>query len=404
MHQCTLYSHHLDFDKVVNSVKHQLPKATVTVQDDGGPRKSISAKTSGGWFSKGQSLTINWRQRLTPSYNLENTEGPLVQNLRRMVGFVQSIPAENELVAQKFQSRIATVNSEISFHAETGFSHEFKAILRDIARELDAFIFAQPNDFFNRSGGQHFVDKEFNLILDTEGNTDLEDLSVTIHSTYLDEEPGKATDAQRARRGRAITQLSKRGIPTNSHLPLIEDEAVANIRTQHEVIDRIYGLFIVTGLADSAPAENLAKEMADKRINSLTPFETRLLKSGKLSQRQIIDATWRWESLYLLLWAIGRYDELPFPDHVQDSERTGHILFHESRDRFESKAKLRPTAEILDALDFIYQLHWAIVNARVTGGAIPKGVDASVVMERHYSLNWLTHYGGADWDDVTTDT
>ena len=51
-----------------------------------------------------------------------------------------------------------------------------------------------------------------------------------------------------------------------------------------------------------------------------------------------------------------------------------------------------------------YRYHWAVVDARVNGLEIPSDIDASVVYERHYALNWLVGYSGQEWDDISTDT
>jgi len=67
-------------------------------------------------------------------------------------------------------------------------------------------------------------------------------------------------------------------------------------------------------------------------------------------------------------------------------------------------ARLRPAEEIYDANEGIYQMHWAVRDARLNDKPVPNGYDAGVVQERHYALNWLIGYSGQDWDDVSTDT
>ena len=74
------------------------------------------------------------------------------------------------------------------------------------------------------------------------------------------------------------------------------------------------------------------------------------------------------------------------------------------KEQFISSAKLRTPSEILDQADLIYRYHWAVVDARVNGKEPPAKLDPSVVMERHYALNWLIGYMNQEWDDVSTDT
>ena len=66
MENCTIYSHKLNFDKVVDIIKTELPTATVTVKD-GGLQKSIAVILKGGFFSKSKKLNINYRERKSPS-------------------------------------------------------------------------------------------------------------------------------------------------------------------------------------------------------------------------------------------------------------------------------------------------------------------------------------------------
>jgi hypothetical protein len=69
-----------------------------------------------------------------------------------------------------------------------------------------------------------------------------------------------------------------------------------------------------------------------------------------------------------------------------------------------SRLNLRATPTILDALDLSLRVHWATTDARTNGGPAPRDVEASVVLERHRALNWLTRTTDAGWDDVETPT
>ncbi len=79
-------------------------------------------------------------------------------------------------------------------------------------------------------------------------------------------------------------------------------------------------------------------------------------------------------------------------------------IFHPSRAEFEESVQLRTASEILDELDKTYRMNWACVDARIKGEAVSGNLNASVVYERHYSLNWLTNYQNQDWDNVQTNT
>src|SRR5688500_9748663 len=152
MENCVIYSHHLDFEKVVQIVKTNLPNAQVQY-NDGGKQKSLVATIKGGLFGKTKTLKINYRERKNPSYRLEKIECALTQNLAGIVGFIQSLPAKNEVVRNKFIYKVLAANCEIPFIAEPDISNEFELILKKIVTDLDGFIFAPPNRLFDKSKG-----------------------------------------------------------------------------------------------------------------------------------------------------------------------------------------------------------------------------------------------------------
>ncbi len=80
------------------------------------------------------------------------------------------------------------------------------------------------------------------------------------------------------------------------------------------------------------------------------------------------------------------------------------FLFSKTEAEFRASARLRTKEEILDQADLILRLNWACVNARIKNVPPPGGLNASVVYERHYALNWLIHFQNQEWDNVTTST
>ena len=75
-----------------------------------------------------------------------------------------------------------------------------------------------------------------------------------------------------------------------------------------------------------------------------------------------------------------------------------------TKEQFIKNAKLRSISDILNENDLIYRYHWAVVESRVNGLNIPSEINPSIVMERHYALNWLIGYMNQAWDDISTDT
>jgi len=199
MENCTIYSHQLRFADVARIVKAKLPKAKIEYNDNG-KQKGLVATIKGGLFGKTKTLKINYRERENPSYKLDKIECGLTQNLSGMVNFIQSFPTSNEALRNKFLHKVMSANCEMPFMVEPNITTEFENILNEIANELDAFIFVQPSKIFSKSNSPHFLDKDFNLIIDGNGNMEVSDISVVVDSKYHDETKEKYSEEQLKKR------------------------------------------------------------------------------------------------------------------------------------------------------------------------------------------------------------
>lgn len=403
MQNCTIYSHSLDFDKVVQIVKENLPKAKVEF-NDGGMQKSIVATIKGGFFGKTKTLKVNYRQRLNPSYKLEQIECGLTQNLAGMANFIQSIPAKNEEVRNKFMYKVMSANCEIPFMAEPEINNEFKVVLQKIVTQLDGFIFTDSNNIFNKSQGQHFVDKDLNLILDTNGNCKIQDIDVKVDAKYHDQDASNYTADQTERKAKSELFLESSGITVNKKLPCVASSAETQLRSLKDVINRAYALLIIAVKGEGVEQVHLTKAVESKNINSFSPKESIIYQTPVLNDQDKAYATWRYESLYTILWALGKMDELKYPKDICDVQAIVGQIFTPSREEFEASVQLRDKEEILSELDKTFRMNWACVNARIKGQEVSGSINPSVVYERHYSLNWLTNYQNQNWDDVKTNT
>ncbi len=403
MENCTLYSHQLAFDKVVEIVKSKLPKAKVEVFDEGN-RKSLEATIKSGFFSKPKTLKINYRQRENPSYKLDQVECGLTQNLAGMVGYIKKLPVKNKELISKFLYKVMSTNSEISFMVETEFNPEVKSIIKEAANVLEAFVFTPPNGLFNKSNGQYFADQNLDLILDGQGNSLVNNIDVRIDAKYHDEPSDANTQDQKNRKDRSNTILNQHGVKVSGTLPCVADASEVVIRNQKVIIERIYALLLTAAKGEGVAQENLQRLRQDKRIDKLSVKEETVFNTPSLDDQSRAYATWRYESLYTLMWAVGMMEELKYPNEICDVKTIVGKLFQPSREEFEEAINLRIKEEILDELDITYRMNWACVDARIKGEQPSGNINPSVVYERHYALNWLTNYRSQEWDDVSTDT
>ncbi|MFB9244830.1 DUF4272 domain-containing protein [Massilia antarctica] len=205
------------------------------------------------------------------------------------------------------------------------------------------------------------------------------------------------------RKSATEAMLAARGIEVPVSLPPLACEEEVVLRDRDEVIGRARALLLVALRAESVaagdpmPVATLLDKMplAD---DSLSPAERAFLALEAPSEQECAQFLWRYESLYVLQWALGMVDELPYPDAPCDTPAAV------ARQIEMRGPELRGADEIVDALDRTYRLHWHIRQIRLKKTGAEFGADADVVMERHHALNWLIRFQHADWDEVDTPT
>lgn len=218
--------------------------------------------------------------------------------------------------------------------------------------------------------------------------------------------PYPAAAAQRKAATEAL--LAARGLQPSPHLPPLVAESELRLRGVPETGRRAVALLAVALRAESLASGNpLPAEELERKLPGLgqvlSPSEAAFLAVEQPDGAALARFSWRYESLKTLEWALG-LGELPWPDQPCDAALTARTLLERLEDVARDKLALRPPAEILDALDLHYRLHWLVRQARKEGKPQPEGVDPGVVSERHYALNWLTCFEDADWDDTDTPT
>ena len=215
------------------------------------------------------------------------------------------------------------------------------------------------------------------------------------------------TKDQQERRARSEAYCKANDIPVyiNPNALFVDPEEVVTTRTKDEVVDRALALCYIGLKSEGLEQEILDKIDADFKIMAkLSPGEEDYATAKQPTEQQKIDANWRYESLHVMLWALGFIDSLSYPDQVCNVADDVKIIHGLSEQEFREKASLRTKKEILDQADLILRLDWACVNTRIENKPPPGNLNNSIVFERHHSLNWLIRYMNQEWDDVTTDT
>jgi hypothetical protein len=281
--------------------------------------------------------------------------------------------------------------------------------MRHIQRTRHQFSFSVPRQ--HAAALAEWARQANALLLLPDGQLRDPDLKVLVSSTDGAAEPDAVVPfPAEAWQRKAATEalLAARGLHPAVTLPPLVAGPELRLRPAAEVGSRAVALLAVALRAESLAAGNplpmaeLEQKLPGLR-QALTPSETAFLDAGQPDAGDLTRFSWRYESLLTLEWALGLAD-LPWPDGPCDAAATARTLLERAEEAVGAKARLRPAAEILDALDLHYRLHWLVRQSRIDGKPLPEAIDAGVVSERHHALNWLTRFEDSDWDQTDTPT
>jgi len=401
---CTIYSHHLGLEKIKEIFLSHVPKGNFSSNND-----VLEFEIKGGILSPSKKITIFYRERAEPSYKIpEVDDSELTANLKGLYGFVNSLPAENEKIKGLFLHKIQTLNSEFSISQDKGEVKELKAIIKDLAKKFDAVLFVQPKTIISKSESQHFLDKDLNLIIDTEGRCEIEELKVNINSEYFDNDQTELDEDQMERKAKNEEILERENIKINKHLPCVESERETTIRSAKEIAERVSVLAVTNLVAfNSISSEEAVDYLQNYKLwESVTEGEKEFL-ANPTDDRKMYE-TWKCEGIWTLMWALKKVDAIDFPNEFCDLGNISSENYPVGHDKnplefINAVHEVRSKKEILDAADLYYRYNWACVDERINGRQI-ENINPGIVYERQYALNWLIHYMDQDWDNVTCDT
>jgi hypothetical protein len=212
-------------------------------------------------------------------------------------------------------------------------------------------------------------------------------------------------DSARERRERSGGRLATLGLATPNSLPTTVADEEGLMVAPNRVAQRAVVLLALAMRAEGVAQPKVVKFLQQRGVTkSVSPKEREFLQQANPDPVESQRLTWRYEALWVLLWALGHVDQLGPPASQCDARQAIRIVNEMPAERLVGQAELRAESEILDELDFYYRAHWHTVNARQADQPPPEGLDPDVIYERHYALNWLTSYMYQEWDDVTTDT
>jgi hypothetical protein len=214
-----------------------------------------------------------------------------------------------------------------------------------------------------------------------------------------------------ARRARTLDRLQEMEPKPPAAMPPAIGEAELVLRRPGDVLRRALALLYVAahGQAHATGGEPIAAGQPACNpvgLDALTPRETGQVRA--VAAEYAFAMTWRYEAANTLFWALGiDAARIAESDRLIDVDALWRSVAALASDGSASgELRLRPSGEILDALDRVWREHWIVRQARQKDLRL-ESLNGDVVAERHVALNWLTGFQNGHetaWDDIDTPT
>lgn len=345
------------------------------------------------------------------AFNINTDQAFMEEHLAGMHNFFARAACENKKLRESVLQQILVFNcmagSSFDLDDNEDRTNYIVNTMFAAAKDVNALVLMPDMRLLNADG---------KLVYSADGESDLKDYIPIGNADYIDSRT-EETAADTARRERSIAVLEEKGIPYFPQLPVVVPESEAKMRTTEETARRLLAMFGVCVYSE-ARGDGESRDSAQKYLNkindilcggldsALTPEEKCYLEEKEPNQLDLAKFGWRYECCHVLIWALGIFDDLGYPDGLCDVSRMAEIIWElDNLAGFLVNVNFRSREEILDAADIILRYDWACVNARIKGSESPANLDGEVVMEWHYAFNWLAGVGGnTQWDEVKTHT
>lgn len=328
-----------------------------------------------------------------------------------MADYFAQAETKNENLKQNVLRQILCFNCVAGIVFETDSNDDrTKYIINtlfDIAGDLNGLMLYPNMNIYN---GQS------QLVFSIKGESDLDEFSPIANADLADVNRSEDSEADKARHKRSMALLKEQNIPFLPHLRSALTESEAMLKSREEMLQRAAALFAVAVYSEVLLSENPDREEAQfyvEKMNEIygvmscfTPAEKEYLSNPEPEESECIQFVWRYECCAVLLWAAGIVEELPYPSAICDVPVIAGLFWqHKGIQNLLSKGIPRTETEILDAADLTLRYDWACVDARSKKQEAPATLDGGIVMERHYTFNWITGANSnAPWDDIQPNT
>jgi hypothetical protein len=184
MENCSIYSHHIWYEEIVNIVTNMTTEGSIEIEGENDSWKSI---TIFGENTQNK-MTLTSQIREFPSFELGDPTDQLTTILNGMRNYFGAITSGNQQLLKKLIHKISSINMEISVVVDKGFNDDFEEIVLTITEILEGFIFSNNNSIFDAPDANNGIFNEnADVILCHSGYSDVKDLEVLIEPQYLNQ-------------------------------------------------------------------------------------------------------------------------------------------------------------------------------------------------------------------------
>lgn len=168
-------------------------------------------------------------------------------------------------------------------------------------------------------------------------------------------------------------------------------------RNQEDTIFRAVSLCLISAVAEGRlikrelSVENIKELLKKFNIEKdITINEEKYLMNENASKGENEKFIWKYESVYLLLWALWYIEELEEPKDICDTGKVTGLILWNWVDKFVENANLRSIEEIV----WTYEKYLGYIN--------DESLNLDVAKERLYTLTRLVAKDNLSWDQIET--
>lgn len=208
----------------------------------------------------------------------------------------------------------------------------------------------------------------------------------------------------RRRKQRSELIMLSEGVPIDPGLPPIQLADGFVPRSREDVALRALCVLMTAIKADRMHQTMVLRVVRQYGLaNYFSSSEKDFIRELNPADTEKTQFSWRYESAWVLLWALGYVDGLDSPGARCNADLAVERMRDQTTDSFVDGAQLRPIDRILDQADLVYRYRCSLVDMAAQDQSPPAGLNATIVLERYHAFNWLVRYSDRDWDEVVAD-